>query len=138
LISEYNLKEKGMKRRTLFIIAICLCPGAVFNGYSLARGNQSKPQQNAGRPKKPAEKTSRAPRTVAHGRPLDAAAWSAARRFAETPFGKIAYVERGSGDAALFLHGFPLNGFQWRGALDRLSAYRRCVAPDFMGQGLAE
>jgi pimeloyl-ACP methyl ester carboxylesterase len=130
--------EKRMKRTILFIIAICLCHGSVFNGYSQARGNQSMPQQNAGRPKKPAEKTSQAPETVARGRPLDAAAWSAARRYAETPFGKIAYVERGSGDAALFLHGFPLNGFQWRGALDRLSAYRRCVAPDFMGLGYSQ
>src|SRR5262249_61445851 len=74
----------------------------------------------------------------APARPMDAATWSAARRFAETPFGKIAYVERGSGAAALFLHGFPLNGFQWRGALDRLSAYRRCVAPDFMGLGYSQ
>ncbi len=42
------------------------------------------------------------------------------------------------GDAALFLHGFPLNGFQWRSALDRLSRYRRCVVPDFLGLGFAE
>jgi haloalkane dehalogenase len=130
--------EKRMKRTVLFIIAICLCHGPVFNAYAKSRGNQSKPQQNAGRPEKPAEKKSQAPKTVAHGQPTDAAAWSAARQFAETPFGKIAYVERGSGDAALFLHGFPLNGFQWRGALDRLSAYRRCVAPDFMGLGYSQ
>ncbi|TCV96392.1 pimeloyl-ACP methyl ester carboxylesterase [Luteibacter rhizovicinus] len=70
--------------------------------------------------------------------PTDAAAFRAARRFADLPFGKIAYVERGSGDAALFLHGAPLNGFQWRGALDRLSPFRRCVAPDFMGLGYSE
>ncbi len=70
--------------------------------------------------------------------PMDAAAFHAARRFAETEFGKIAYVERGAGDAALFLHGFPLNSFQWRGALDRLSAYRRCVAPDFLGLGYTQ
>ncbi len=66
---------------------------------------------------------------------MTAATFHASRRFAETSFGRIAYVERGAGDVALFLHGFPLNGFQWRGALDRLSAYRRCVAPDFMGLG---
>jgi len=72
------------------------------------------------------------------GKPMDAAAFHAARKFAETRFGKIAYVERGAGDAALFLHGFPLNGFQWRGALDRLSAHRRCVAPDFMGLGYTQ
>ena len=71
-------------------------------------------------------------------KPTDAAAFRAARRFAQTPFGRIAYVERGSGDAALFLHGFPLNGFQWRGALDRLSTRRRCVVPDFLGLGFTE
>jgi len=70
--------------------------------------------------------------------PMDAAAFHAARRFADLPFGRIAYVERGSGDAALFLHGAPLNGFQWRGAIDRLSPYRRCIAPDFMGLGYSQ
>lgn len=69
---------------------------------------------------------------------LDLTAFHAARRFADTSFGKIAYVERGSGDAALFLHGLPLNGFQWRGALERLSPFRRCVAPDFMGLGYTQ
>ncbi len=64
-----------------------------------------------------------------------AEAFRAARRFADLSFGQIAYVERGVGDAALFLHGAPLNGFQWRGAMERLSAHRRCVAPDFMGLG---
>jgi pimeloyl-ACP methyl ester carboxylesterase len=72
------------------------------------------------------------------GKPTDALAFQAARRFAQTRFGKTAYVERGAGAAALFLHGFPLNGFQWRGALDLLSPYRRCVAPDFMGLGYTE
>lgn len=72
-----------------------------------------------------------------HG-PLDAAAFHAERRFLETRFGRIAYLERGAGDAALFLHGFPLNSFQWRGAIERLSPYRRCVAPDFMGLGYTE
>ena len=71
-------------------------------------------------------------------KPVDAAEFRAARRYAEISFGKIAYVERGSGDTALFLHGAPLNGFQWRGAIDRLSAYRRCVAPDFMGLGYSQ
>jgi pimeloyl-ACP methyl ester carboxylesterase len=70
--------------------------------------------------------------------PLDAASFRAARRFANLSFGRIAYVEQGSGDAALFLHGAPPNGFQWRGAIDRLSAERRCVAPDFMGLGYSE
>jgi pimeloyl-ACP methyl ester carboxylesterase len=70
--------------------------------------------------------------------PLDAAEYQRLRRFAELPFGRIAYVERGAGKAALFLHGAPLNGYQWRGAIERLSAHRRCIAPDFMGLGWSE
>ncbi len=69
---------------------------------------------------------------------MDARAFHAERRYVQTSFGRIAYVERGSGEAALFLHGFPLNGFQWRGALTRLSAHRRCVAPDFLAMGFTE
>ena len=61
-----------------------------------------------------------------------------ARRFVDLPCGRIACVERGAGKAALFLHGAPLNGFQWRGAIDRLAPYRRCIAPDFMGLGYSQ
>ena len=70
--------------------------------------------------------------------PIDAAMFHAMRRYTATPFGRIAHVERGRGDAALFLHGAPLNGFQWRGALERLAPHRRCVAPDFMGLGYSQ
>lgn len=70
--------------------------------------------------------------------PLDAAAFHSERRFMRTEFGSIAYVERGSGPGALFLHGFPLNGFQWRGAAERLATHRRCVLPDFMGLGYTQ
>lgn len=59
------------------------------------------------------------------------------RRYLPTRFGEIALVEQGDAGlpAALFLHGFPLNGFQWRGALERLAPLRRCLAPDFLGMG---
>jgi haloalkane dehalogenase len=70
--------------------------------------------------------------------PLDAAAYRAERRYAHTAFGNIAYIERGEGAVALFLHGFPLNSFQWRGAIERLSPYRRCIAADFLGLGYTE
>ncbi len=69
---------------------------------------------------------------------LDAAQFARERRWLEMRFGRIAYVERGAGDAALFLHGFPLNGFQWRGAIERLASLRRCVAPDFLGLGYTD
>jgi haloalkane dehalogenase len=60
------------------------------------------------------------------------------RKFANTSFGRIAYIDRGIGPAALFLHGFPLNSFQWRGVIDALLPQRRCIAPDFMGLGYTE
>jgi len=66
----------------------------------------------------------------------DALAWKAARRFVTTSMGSVALVQRGRGpQAALFLHGLPLNSFQWRGALARLAPHRRCIAPDFLGLG---
>lgn len=60
------------------------------------------------------------------------------RKYAQTRYGNIAYIERGSGAAVLLLHGFPLNGFQWRGVIPRLCKQRRCVAPDFMGLGFTQ
>lgn len=69
----------------------------------------------------------------------DAREWRAARRFVATSFGRVAVVERGAGpQAALFLHGLPLNSFQWRGAVARLAPHRRCIAPDFLGLGHSE
>jgi pimeloyl-ACP methyl ester carboxylesterase len=35
----------------------------------------------------------------------------------------------------LLLHGFPLNGFQWRGVIERLAPHALCIAPDFLGTG---
>jgi len=72
------------------------------------------------------------------GKETDVEAFTAERRFAELPQGRIAYADRGKGPAALFLHGFPLNGYQWRGALDRLSGLRRCIVPDVLGLGYTE
>lgn len=60
------------------------------------------------------------------------------RRTVATPSGRISYVEKGSGPAALFVHGVPLNGFHWRHALDRLGDLRRCLAPDLMGLGYSD
>src|ERR1700735_5902121 len=62
----------------------------------------------------------------------------ARRRFLHMRGGRIAYVERGAGPAAFFLHGWPLNGYHWRGSMSRLSNLRRCIAVDFMGLGYTE
>jgi haloalkane dehalogenase len=69
---------------------------------------------------------------------ITAADFHQSRQFAETSFGRIDYVERGEGPVAIFFHGFSLNGFQWRGALELLATHRRCIALDFMGMGHTE
>jgi len=69
---------------------------------------------------------------------MNTAEFHSTRKFADTPFGRIAYAERGAGPAALFLHGLPLCGYQWRGALEDLADIRRVVAPDLIGLGYSE
>ncbi len=69
---------------------------------------------------------------------MNAAEFHQARKFADTTFGRIAYVEKGGGPAALFIHGFPVNGFAWRDVIDDLAPARRCIAPDLMGLGYTE
>lgn len=69
---------------------------------------------------------------------LHAADFRRNRRFVRLSAGNIAYIEAGTGPAALFLHGFPLNSFQWRHAIERLSMHRRCIAPDFLGMGYTD
>ena len=49
----------------------------------------------------------------------------ASRRYADPSFGRVACVERGSGTLAVFFHGFPLNGFQWRDVIESLAGVRR-------------
>src|SRR5271154_38793 len=69
---------------------------------------------------------------------LSAAEFHRARKFVKTEQGRIAYLDMGKGPGALFLHGFPLNSFQWRGVIPQLSSLRRCIAPDFLALGYTE
>ena len=66
------------------------------------------------------------------------AEFHSSRKFADTRFGRIAYVERGSGPVALFLHGLPLNGYEWRDVIADPALGRRAIAPDMMGLGYTE
>ena len=56
-------------------------------------------------------------------------------KYATTPAGNIAYVERGTGPAALFVHGVFLNHHFWRHVIDRVSDMRRCIAIDLLAHG---
>jgi pimeloyl-ACP methyl ester carboxylesterase len=61
-----------------------------------------------------------------------------ARTLVDTPSGRIAFVENGAGPTALFVHGVPLNGYQWRHQIGALGDTRRCIAPDLLGLGHSE
>ena len=52
---------------------------------------------------------------------MSVAEFHSAQKFTTTDQGRIAYIDNGNGPAALFLHGFPLNSFQWRGVIPQLS-----------------
>jgi pimeloyl-ACP methyl ester carboxylesterase len=59
-------------------------------------------------------------------------------RFLDLPSGaRIHYVDEGSGQTLLFLHGNPAWSFQWRELIGGLRGSFRCVAPDYPGFGLS-
>lgn len=47
----------------------------------------------------------------------------------------MAYVERGRGDAIVFLHGNPTSSYLWRNIIPHLEGLGRCIAPDLIGMG---
>jgi pimeloyl-ACP methyl ester carboxylesterase len=57
------------------------------------------------------------------------------KQHVRTRVGEVAYVERGEGPAALFVHGVFLNSYYWRHVMARLAGERRCLAPDLLAHG---
>jgi haloalkane dehalogenase len=48
---------------------------------------------------------------------------------------EMAYIEEGSGDPIVFLHGNPTSSYLWRNVIPHLSGLGRCIAPDLIGMG---
>lgn len=48
---------------------------------------------------------------------------------------EMAYVETGSGDPIIFLHGNPTSSYLWRNVMPHLDGLGRCLAPDLIGMG---
>lgn len=57
------------------------------------------------------------------------------KQFATIRGFRVAYVERGTGHALVFLHGNPTSSYLWRKLIGPLSARHRCLAPDLIGMG---
>ncbi|MEJ2132168.1 MAG: haloalkane dehalogenase, partial [Gammaproteobacteria bacterium] len=47
----------------------------------------------------------------------------------------MAYVESGTGDPIVFLHGNPTSSYLWRNVIPHLEKLGRCIAPDLIGMG---
>jgi haloalkane dehalogenase len=50
----------------------------------------------------------------------------------------MAYIEVGSGDPIVFLHGNPSSSYLWRNVIPHLQDLGRCIAPDLIGMGDSE
>lgn len=58
--------------------------------------------------------------------------------FYKTPAGLMHYIDEGSGDPVVFIHGNPSWSFQFRNIVKELSGTNRCIAPDLLGFGLSD
>lgn len=47
----------------------------------------------------------------------------------------MAYLEHGSGDPIVLLHGNPTSSYLWRDVIPELAGVGRCIAPDLIGMG---
>ncbi len=50
----------------------------------------------------------------------------------------LSYLDEGSGDPVVLIHGIPTWGFLWHGLVDRLAKTHRVLVPDLMGYGFSD
>ncbi|MGB3681289.1 MAG: haloalkane dehalogenase [Rubrobacteraceae bacterium] len=48
---------------------------------------------------------------------------------------EISYVDTGSGEPVVFLHGNPTSSYLWRNVIPHVEGQARCLAPDLVGMG---
>lgn len=58
--------------------------------------------------------------------------------FVEVNGSKMHYLEDGSGDPILFLHGMPTSSYLWRNVIPYVKSLGRCIAPDLIGMGKSD
>ena len=51
---------------------------------------------------------------------------------------QIHYIEEGSGDPILFLHGNPGSSYVWRNIIPHVQGHGRCIAMDLIGMGKSD
>ncbi len=69
---------------------------------------------------------------------LDTNAYPFKSNYAQLPAGRMHYVDEGSGEVILFVHGTPTWSFLFRDFIKNLAQHYRCVAIDHLGFGLSD
>ena len=59
-------------------------------------------------------------------------------KYLEIHGSKIHYIDEGSGDPILFLHGNPTSSYLWRNIIPYLVPHGRCIALDLIGMGKSD
>ena len=60
------------------------------------------------------------------------------KKFIEVHGKRMAYIDEGSGDPIVFLHGNPTSSFLWRNIMPYMEGKGRLIAPDLIGMGDSE
>lgn len=61
-----------------------------------------------------------------------------ASQYVEVHGSQIHYVEEGTGDPILFLHGNPTSSYLWRNIMPYVQSHARCLAMDLIGMGKSD
>lgn len=69
---------------------------------------------------------------------LDRLLYPFAHHTLQLPQGRMHYVDEGTGEPIVFVHGTPTWSFVWRQQIKSLSRQYRCIAPDHLGFGLSD
>jgi haloalkane dehalogenase len=59
-------------------------------------------------------------------------------KFLEVNGSRMHYIDVGTGDPMLFLHGQPTSSYLWRNIIPHLQDRGRCIAPDLIGMGKSD
>lgn len=57
------------------------------------------------------------------------------KNYADVLGSRMAYVDVGTGDPIVFLHGNPTSSYLWRNVIPHVQEQARCIAPDLIGMG---
>src|SRR5262245_1620087 len=62
-------------------------------------------------------------------------AFSKNKKFIDIDSWRVAYIDEGSGEPVILLHGCPFHSFEWRDVIPLLTRRYRVIATDLLGLG---